>query len=582
MKRRLYLLILLFLLISLSGFLLSWYTISELRSSLSVMIEAGRSMVLRDRLHIGVEQMLRLRSAGVSTEELSKEFQSISAVTRQCKDCHHPEKIQKEVNGILEGVGRLQAEGFPLAALHELTSRTDEASEEGQKLMEKRSLQALRLTNWIFPLFIGTVFLLLGLLVLFTILITERVRSYIEQVLSATRKIAEGKETTGEGFSGEFSPLGDAFLHLQREIRIREEKLLNWSERWQNTFDSINEMMAVTDHEGGIIQMNRAFRNGFPGAGEGMSLYETLCEGLVTLEEFTIEETIRTGKSIHRILEGKDRIIRASTYPLTGESGVIMGGIWVGQDITREREMEERALQSEKLVALGELVAGIAHELNNPLAVSLGYSEILLERKDLSTEDRRKIKKIFDSTKRASNIIRNLLEFARRQPPRNEECNLNEIAERMIDLMIYELQSDGIELQKDFQAVSPVMGDQTQLGQVVLNLLKNAHDALRDIEGKEKDIRVETGETEDGVYLSIADNGPGIPEELLPRVFEPFFTTKDVGKGTGLGLSITYSIVKGHGGELRVDNLPEGGVRFMAIFPVKVGMGDEKEDPHNR
>ncbi len=581
MKRYLYLLIFLFLLVSLSGFLLSWYTISELRSSLSVMIEAGRSMVLRDRLHIGVEQMFRLRSVGVSTEELSKEFRSIGAVTSQCKDCHHPEKIQKEVNEILEGVERLQTEGFPLEALQELTSRTDEASEEGQKLMEKRSLQALRLTNWIFPLFIGTVFLLLTLLVLFTILITARVQNYIEEVLTATRKIAEGKETTGEGFSGEFSPLGDAFLHLQREIRIREEKLLNWSERWQKTFDSINEMMAVTDHEGRIIQMNRAFREGFPGAEEGMSLYETVCEGFVALEDCPIEETLRTGKSIHRILEGEGRTIRASTYPLTGESGETLGGIWVGQDITREREMEERAIQSEKLVALGELVAGIAHELNNPLSVSLGYSEILLERKDLHPEDRRKLEKIFDSTRRASNIIRNLLEFARRRPPRKEECSLNEIAERMIDLMIYELQSDGIDLRKDFRALRPVMGDQTQLGQVVLNLLKNAHDALRDSGKREKVIRVETGETGEGAYIAISDNGPGIPEDLLPRVFEPFFTTKDVGKGTGLGLSITYSIVKGHGGEIRVDNLPEGGVRFMAIFPVMVGMGDEKEDPHN-
>ncbi len=581
MKRYVLLLIVLFTIVSVSGFGLSWYALSELHSALNTMVEAGKSAGLRDRLYISVEQLRRLKLQGVDDATLKRQYESIKAISGNCKGCHHTGEALSDLTEITALVEEVGKGGFQDELLGSLWKLTRDASQEGQTLMEERSRRAERISSIIIPLFFGTVFLIFLILILFSILVLVKIQSTIENLLSATRRIGAGEETSNLEFTGEFKQVGDAFSALQRELKIKEEKLLNWSRHWQETFDSIDEMMAVTDAEGSIVQTNRAFKEHFGTSGEGESLYDLVCREYFELEDCPIQETIKTGKPVKRLLEKGQTVISVSTYPLKSNAGLIHGGIWVGKDISKEREMEERALQSEKLVALGELVAGIAHELNNPLSVSLGYSEILLERKDISDEDRRKLEKIFSATKRASNIIKNLLEFARKQPLREEPCQIDDIVERMVDLLIYELRSSGIELRMDLGAPPPVMGDPVQLGQVVINLLKNAQDALGEREQEEKVITIETGERTEGVYLSVSDNGPGIPEEILSRIFEPFFTTKDVGKGTGLGLSITYSIVKGHGGELIVENLPEGGVEFTAIFPPERGETVE-EDTGNR
>lgn len=133
--------------------------------------------------------------------------------------------------------------------------------------------------------------------------------------------------------------------------------------------------------------------------------------------------------------------------------------------------------------------------------------------------------------------------------------------------MTYELNSEGITILKEFADLPPVKGDSFQLRQVALNLLKNARDALRETANEGGIIKIRTFVDGGRVFLEVTDNGPMIPKDIMGRIFEPFFTTKDIDKGTGLGLSITYSIVKWHGGELFVENLPEGGVRFTAVFP---------------
>ncbi|NOX19795.1 MAG: PAS domain-containing protein [Nitrospirae bacterium] len=326
-------------------------------------------------------------------------------------------------------------------------------------------------------------------------------------------------------------------------------------------------MMSLCDVNGTIIIASKAFKEYFGDDIEGKIIYDVVCKRFHCEDKCIIKDTLKTGVAKERVLSNKGLVIAIKVYPLFDNEGSVNGCIWIGRDITREKEYEERALQSEKLIALGELVAGIAHEINNPLSVIVGYSEIMLQNNQLSESDRKRLEKIFQSGTRAANIITNLLEFARRKAPEQAPCNLNVIADKIIDLIHYELKSDGIRLIRSYAANLPsVMGDPTQLGQVILNILKNAHDALAD-QDKPGEIEIKTYYDEKSVYVDITDNGPGIPEENLKRIFEPFFTTKDIGKGTGLGLSITYSIIKAHGGDIIIKNRPEGGIIVHITLP---------------
>ncbi|GBE01012.1 globin-coupled histidine kinase [bacterium BMS3Bbin06] len=571
MRRYIYILFALFFVVSLSGTLLSGIYLSRLRGALEVVVEAGESMRQRDLLHQRVEDLL-----GVSKDDdaYHEVIDDIKKRLRKCEGCHHKGAYKEKVEKIKEAF-LLVGNSTPGAkkATARLYSLTRSASQKGQELIMNRTERALRVSREVFPLFFSTVLALMVLLVVFTVIIIRRAELYTRKVVKAAGLIAEGKAVGGTIFREEFKPVGDAFGLLQREITIREEKLLNWNRRWQMTFDSINETMAVCDISGMIVQANRAFKERFGYDSEGLKLCDLVCRDFASVVRCPMQRAIDTGEIQQETLAKEGCVLDIVAYPLAGQDGSLQGGIWIGRDITKEKELEARALQSEKMVALGELVSGIAHEVNNPLSVALGYSEMLLDSGEVNERDSKRLEKIFNAIKRSSNIIRNLLDFARKRPPEEIECNLSEITEGILDLMAYELNSEGITILKEFADLPPVKGDPFQLRQVALNLLKNARDALRETGNEEGIIKTRTFVEGGRVFLEVTDNGPMIPEDIMGRIFEPFFTTKDIGKGTGLGLSITYSIVKWHGGDLFVENLPEGGVRFTAAFPSMMGDG---------
>ena len=220
----------------------------------------------------------------------------------------------------------------------------------------------------------------------------------------------------------------------------------------------------------------------------------------------------------------------------------------------------ERALtfDAERLAALGDFVAGVAHELNSPLTSIAGWAQLLPE---LPEDDRdAALGTIEREALRLGRIVQNLLYFSRRQPPGRERVDLNGLLRRIAEVRGDELASEGIELALQLGQAPAVLGDEYQLELVLLNLIGNAEEALKPGGGR---ITV-TSETEGGsARVTVTDTGPGIPAEVLPRVFEPFFTTRDIGQGTGLGLSIAYGIVSEHGGELHAESPPEGGARFV-------------------
>ena len=240
------------------------------------------------------------------------------------------------------------------------------------------------------------------------------------------------------------------------------------------------------------------------------------------------------------------------------------------EDVTEQERLESQLIQSEKMAAVGQLVSGVAHELNNPLTSVAGLAEFLLEQPVPSERDREHLRVIREQADRATQIVRNLLTFARKGPAEVERYQLNELVERTVSLVGFEarLQEITIDVTLD-PALPALLGDRYQIQQVVLNLVTNAIQAVRtNPPARARRVRIATLLQDDLVTLRVADSGPGIDAALLPHIFTPFVTTKDPGQGTGLGLSISYRILEGHGGSLGVERPDEGGAVFVMQLPA--------------
>ncbi len=241
-------------------------------------------------------------------------------------------------------------------------------------------------------------------------------------------------------------------------------------------------------------------------------------------------------------------------------------------------EAIEQLLQAEKLATLGELVAGVAHELNNPLASVLGYSELAL-RADPPEKVRRYLQIAMSEAERAGKIVRNLLTFARKQASEKKPQFLNEIVEKTLELRAYHFRTSQIRVERDFDPTLPkTMLDGQQIQQVVLNLLNNAAQAIAE-RGRGGTIRVVTRRAGDRMQLVVSDDGPGVPPEVQARIFEPFFTTKKDGKGTGLGLPLCSRIVEEHGGRIWVESKPGEGATFVVELPIVEGREGTDDTP---
>jgi two-component system NtrC family sensor kinase len=243
----------------------------------------------------------------------------------------------------------------------------------------------------------------------------------------------------------------------------------------------------------------------------------------------------------------------------------------VGRDTTAEREMRARLLETERLAALGELVAGVAHEVNNPLSSISAYSQLLLRDGALDAAQRESVEVIRSETLRASQVVKDLLSFSRRSTPERESVLVNQVVERTLRLRNYQLSASGIAVDLALAPDQPaVLGDARQLQQVVLNLVTTSIQAMAPEPGgpvRGGTLRITPRAVGAQVVLEVADTGRGIPAAARQRVFEPFFTTKREGEGTGLGLSVSYGIVQAHRGEITVRSAPGRGTTFEVTLP---------------
>jgi signal transduction histidine kinase len=236
------------------------------------------------------------------------------------------------------------------------------------------------------------------------------------------------------------------------------------------------------------------------------------------------------------------------------------------QDITERKQAEAQLQRSQLLASLGEMTAGIAHEVNNPLSSVLLYSEMLMAG-DVPSQIKKDLKVVHDEAKRAARVMTDLLTYGRRVELRMRRFNLHGILKKVLDMRRYEERVQNITVATNLlDGPLYVKGDSAQLTQVFMNIMLNAEEALRESNGG--NIVVATQIDGEWARVSVADDGTGIPEENLDRVFRPFFTTKQVGKGTGLGLSICYGIVTSHGGMIHAENNEMGGATFTVELPL--------------
>ena len=250
----------------------------------------------------------------------------------------------------------------------------------------------------------------------------------------------------------------------------------------------------------------------------------------------------------------------------------------LSQQLGMEAELDrqrEHNFQVEKMSALGSLLAGVAHELNNPLSVVVGHAMML--REEANDENTlRQTQKISEAAERCARIVKTFLSMARQEPSRMETLDVNEIAQVAIEVARYGDDARAVRIESRLdEGLSAVAGDSDQLTQVAVNLILNAEQAIA-ASGVGDLILLSTSATEDGVSITFEDNGPGVPADIRKRVFEPFFTTKGVGQGTGIGLSMCHQIVSAHQGSIRIEDVNEGGARFVVTLPVAGGAEVEK------
>jgi PAS domain S-box-containing protein len=366
-------------------------------------------------------------------------------------------------------------------------------------------------------------------------------------------------------------------LAVARDVtdeRARARALERSEAQYTRLVESASDAIFTVDVQGRFTAVNRSLEHGVGrGREELLGQPFTLlvdARDLAAVDRL-LDETFQGERSRgavrYRAGDGQTRQGSLTTSPIF-ESNVIVGALGIMRDVTDEQRLADQLLQQEKLAAVGQLVSGVAHELNNPLAGVMAFSQLLLASPAAADpEPRHAMETIHREAKRAAKIVSHLLTFARQQPAERGAADLNALVSDSLELRRYALRAAQVEVETALDPDLPrTWADPLQLQQVVLNLLTNAEQALSGWSGARR-IVVRTARDGERLVLTVSDTGPGIFPEQQDRIFNPFYTTKPLGQGTGLGLSISDGIVREHGGRLRVESQPGRGATFVMEIP---------------
>src|SRR6202167_4160505 len=366
-------------------------------------------------------------------------------------------------------------------------------------------------------------------------------------------------------------------IHVMKDItdrRVAERRYRRERDFNKNILNNTQSMILVLDTAGLVSYANRrCFEAGYREQDLlGHSLVQMVAPARRPLLAEALERTLQ-GAALDNLEiplsrgNGSTGQFSVSLSPMRDEQGDINSVVVVMTDITDAADLQAKLMHTEKMAALGQLVSGVAHEVNNPLAAIVGFTDLLLENTDVPENAKEDLRVILQEAQRTRVIVQNLLSFARQTPAQREPLQVNSILQQTLKLRAYDLSNHGVELVENYDAELPmIIGDPHQLQQAFLNILNNAYDAVHETRRQGK-IGIRSSHRDGLIEIIFRDNGTGISHP--DRIFDPFFTTKEVGKGTGLGLSICYGIVRAHGGEISARNNSDGiGSTFVVRLPI--------------
>ena len=372
-----------------------------------------------------------------------------------------------------------------------------------------------------------------------------------------------------------FDAMTRSLKHTISQLEASRKTIEVSEKKYRRIFESSMDMVFVTDSLGRFLDINQTGKTilgvePMSGTADGLLLSDIFSSAFeyADIQQDLIQQGFVKDREFTLItLAGNELQALLSSSCQLDPSGEVLGCEGIIKDITQRRNMEQQLLQADKLASLGQLSAGVAHEINNPLGLILGYTQLMLREEPDSSQKYEDLKTIEKHTRNCKTIVEALLNFARKTETKKVLVDVNCAIEQVLTVIRHQFELSGIAVHAHYDSELPqVLGDTEKLKQVVMNLVMNARQSI----SKTGQITISTRyhSTNHKIAIAVQDTGSGIPPHVLTRIFDPFFTTKPTGQGTGLGLSVSYGIMKEHDGEITVESEPEKGSLFSVTLPA--------------
>ena len=375
-----------------------------------------------------------------------------------------------------------------------------------------------------------------------------------------------------------FNSMTAAIERYIRQLADSKEVLAKSETKYRRIFEDSMDLIFVADRNGrlrdinpsGLAMLDYDRREALLAGGTMAGLLADAA-GIAPIEEAVrTQGFVRDWECSLQTRKGRKLDVLLSMTARVDGEGKVTEYEGIVKDITQRKQILRQLLQADRLASLGQLAAGVAHEINNPLGLILGYTQLLIRTAPADSSHRADLETIEKQTRNCKKIVEDLLNFARRTGTRLTAVDVNQAMEAVLDVIRHQMTLDNVVIHTDYaNDLPPIEGDGEKLKQVFMNLLINAKQAIH----KNGSIRVSSGLALSGdrVWIAVADDGPGIAPDLMDKIFDPFFTTKPTGQGTGLGLSVSYGIVEDHGGQIQVQSAPGQGATFRILLPLTSG-----------
>ena len=492
----------------------------------------------------------------------------------------------------------LTCHGNPLDAPRELKEMYGTTRSYGYKVgdivgadtiyipMDATNLLIKEKTAWVFLFGFVSLF---SLFALFALLFNRTVVHQLKRLLNTFKIIysddPQVQHLIGTSSKDEINQIRSAFENVAANLKTAHDEVKESEAKYRTLFEASPDAIFVTDVNGKLTDLNHA--------GKKLFEVEDLFEFLITSHFTGLFENPEEGKSLLGVIENKSSVVNAecilktktdrrivcliSANCLMSDENKLIGVEGVIRDITEEKKLNKYLAETERLASIGQLAAGVAHEINNPLGVILCYGDLILKSGDSTEQIKEDTDIITKHAHSCKTIVESLLNFARASDTMMKKADIHECLNEILSVLQNQMRNQNIQVSRELdQKIKNVVIDEDKMKQVFMNLLINSMQAMP--EGGNLELMTRLCEEREQVLIDISDSGCGIPDDKLDKIFEPFFTTKERGKGTGLGLSVSYGIIQQHSGEISVISQPGNGTTFSIALPLN---GNGISEPSN-